>query len=316
MIALKNRTIILPIDEIEYHQIVNNKKMFSKKLSFFIEKYPELFPVEIALGYHFVGYSKNALKHTIVRRLIRIKTLFNTYEDYLIHPCFVLPYLKGITQEVSQGLGLRKYNVPYHAIASLCGRNAMYWYELEVALSQYNIVGTTLKRRFLLPENLLMDEHHTKLFKDKIYICTTVGQHCFLGVDISENISYEGLKIAYNSFKIEAQIIAPNYTPYSINIDGFPSTKKAIQSIFPTSGILRCFLHSFLKIRNCGTKAYDLYFTQVAKKIWSCYYAPNRRSFAQRIAALKKWTIQFVPDSPFKVAILKLCEKKRFYDTL
>jgi len=149
----------------------------------------------------------------------------------------------------------------------------MYWYELEVALSQYNIVGTTIKNRCLLPENLLMDEHHSKLPKDKIYICTTVGKSCFLGASISPNIQWESLKKAYTFFKIEAQNIAPNYTPYSINIDGFPSTKKAIQNLFLTAGIMRCFLHSFLKIRNCGTKAYDLYFKAVAEKVWYCYYA-------------------------------------------
>jgi len=253
----QKRTIILPIDEEEYLQVVDNKLLFKKKLSALLEKYPEIFPSKMVNGYGFVGYSKNEIKLPIRRRIIRLKNPFNSYEDYLLHPCFVLPYLKGRTEEVSKGLCLRKYNVPYHAIASTFGRNAMYWYEAEIALSQYNIVGTTVKKRSVLPQNLLVDEHHTKLFRDKIYVCTTAGGNCFLGASISPSVDYENLKNAYGHFKTEVHQIYPDYCPFSINTDGFQSTKKAIEHLFAKAGMLRCFLHAFLKIRNCGTKAYD-----------------------------------------------------------
>lgn len=307
-----HRTIVFPIGEKEYHQIVDNKPLYRKKLSALLEKYPEIFPAQIVGGFVFIGYSKNEIKLPIRRRIIRLKNPFNSYEDYLLHPCFVLPYLKGYTKDVSKGLRLRKYNLPYHVIASTFGRNAMYWYEAEVALSQYNIVGTTVKNHSILPQNILIDEHHTKLFRDKIYVCTTVGGNCFLGASISPTMAYENLRKAYGHFKAEAQQIHPDYCPFSINIDGFQSTKKAIENLFAEAGILRCFLHSFLKIRNCGTKAYDLYFEQVASRVWHCYYAENKRSFAQRISHLERWTKQVVPNSPFKQAILKLCKKKEF----
>ena len=312
----QQRTIILPIDEEEYLQVVDNKLLFKKKLSALLEKYPEIFPSKMVDGYGFVGYSKNEIKLPIRRRIIRLKKPFNSYEDYLLHPCFVLPYLKGRTEEVSKGLCLRKYNVPYHAIASTFGRNAMYWYEAEIALSQYNIVGTTVKKRSALPQNLLVDEHHTKLFRDKIYVCTTAGGNCFLGASISTSVDYENLKNAYGHFKTEVHQIYPDYCPFSINTDGFQSTKKAIEHLFAKAGMLRCFLHAFLKIRNCGTKAYDLYFEQVASRVWHCYYTENKRSFAQRIYHLERWTQQIVPDSPFKKAILNLCKKKRIHHSL
>ena len=63
-------------------------------------------------------------------------------------------------------------------------------------------------------------------------------------------------------------------------------------------------------------KAYDLYFEQVASRVWHCYYAENKRSFAQRIAHLERWTKQIVPNSPFKKAILNLCKKKRIHSAL
>jgi len=316
MKPLKNRIIILPIGAEKYHQIIDNKILFRKVLSALIEKYPEIFPKEIRLGYRFIGYSKRDIKITIPRRYIRIKTPFNSYEDYLVHPCFIMPYLKGITTEVSVGLRLRKYNLPYDMIAVTHGKNAMYWYRAEIALSQYNIVGTTIKSKEFLPKDLLMDEHHTKLFKDKIYACTIVGSDCFLGAGISPTMQYKDLKIAYNYFKMEVKKIDPNYSPDSINIDGYKSTTKVVQNLFPTAGILRCFLHSFIKIRSCGTKAYDLYFAQIAKRVWGCYYAKTKQSFSQRISHLEQWTLRFVPTSPFKQSILKLCKKKRIYASL
>jgi len=311
-----NRTIVLPIGQQEYHQIVNDRRLYKKYLLSLEERYPEIFPCGMRRGFSFTGYSKNVSKLPICRRIIRLKNPLNIYEDYLLHPCFVLPYLRGITKEVAKGLRLRKHNTPYHAIASTLGRNSMYWYEAEIALSQYNIVGTTVKKSEFLPSNLLVDEHHTRLLRDKIYVCTTIGANCFLGVNISPSMECDQLINAYGNFKKEAQKICPSYCPQSINIDGYKSTRKAMNVLFDNTTILRCFLHSFLKIRNCGTKAYDLYFDQIAHRVWHCYYAENKRSFVQRVCSLEQWTQQIVPQSPFKKSVLKLCEKKRFHTTL
>ncbi|MGB0884674.1 MAG: hypothetical protein ACPGTG_08125, partial [Flavobacteriales bacterium] len=60
-----NRTIILPISEKYYHQIVDNKILFKKELEFLSEKYPEIFPIFISAGFRFVGYSKNDAKLNI-----------------------------------------------------------------------------------------------------------------------------------------------------------------------------------------------------------------------------------------------------------
>lgn len=226
MSILPTRTIILPIDEKDYTSIIGNKGLYRKKINNLIDTYPELFPMEITRGYNFIGHATSNLKLPVVRRIIRIKTPFNSCNDYLLHPCFIMPYLRGITKEVSDGLLLRKYNTPYHVIAKVLGKDAMYWYRAEVALSQYNIVGTTIKTVFGLPYNLLMDEHHSKLAKDKVYVCTTVGHNCFLGAGVSPTMQYDDLKIAYGQFKQEIQLICPDYMPNSINIDGYKSTKK------------------------------------------------------------------------------------------
>ncbi|MDR1493437.1 MAG: hypothetical protein LBT05_12045, partial [Planctomycetaceae bacterium] len=72
---------------------------------------------------------------------------------------FVMPYSMALTEEVAFGLLLRKWNVPYEVIAAIFGRNAMFWYRLELSFSRYSIVGTTVKTA-PVPVNLLADEHH------------------------------------------------------------------------------------------------------------------------------------------------------------
>lgn len=306
----KARTIVLPIGREEYQQIVGNKKAYRKRLSQLLEEHPEIFPEGMAGGFSFSGCSRNMSKQPLRRRLVRLKKPLNPYADYLLHPCFCMPYMRGVTAEVSEGLLLRKYNLPYHAIARTFGRNAMYWYEAEMSLSRYNIVGTTFKRRDVVPADILVDEHHTSLCGQKAYVCTTVGADCFLGAGVSPSMEHGDLMAAYGGFKRELLEAFPGVRPASINTDGYKSTKKAAGLLFPGTAVLRCFLHSFLKVRNCGTKAYSLYFGEVAHRVWHCYRAGDKRSFSQRVTHLENWAGQVVPESPFKRAVLNLCKKK------
>ena len=304
-----NQTIILPINEDDYIGCINSRFSFRKRLDDLIEQYPEIFPCSIKQGYYFYGWSKSDKKISLPRRIIRLKNTKGA-KDYLVHPCYVMPYLRGNTIEVSKGLYLRKYNTPYHAIAATLNKDAMYWYRAELSLSRYNIVGTTVKSLANMPQHLLVDEHHSRLQKEKVYACTTVGADCFLSVALSSNVSYESLEKAYGIFKNEVAILSKHYQPLTINTDGFQSTMKAASALYPQATLILCFLHAYLKIQNCGTKAYDDYFQIVATKVWSIYRADTKRAFAQQIRRLSEWTDDFVPDSAFKSAIKKLCKKK------
>lgn len=311
-----NQTIIIPIDEPEYVQQIKSRTVFRQRLDKLIIEYPELFPQTIGKGYSFCGWSKSNKKIKIARRIIRLEESESSIKDYLIHPCFIMPYLRGKTAWVSQGLLLRKYNTPYHAIATIFQNDAMYWYRAELSLSRFNIVGTTVKFLANMPQNILVDEHHSRLKGKKVYICTTVGSDCFLGASASDSVRYEDLREAYGVFKQEIKKLCSLYEPYTINIDGFPATKKAVRALFPDSTIILCFLHAYLKIKACGTKAYDEYFEIVSNKVWLIYATEDKRSFAQQIRRLSEWTEDFIPDSAFKTAILKLCKKKSFFEAL
>jgi len=311
----ESNTIIIPIDENEYNKVIHDRTTYRKVLDNLIARHPEIFPFFISKGYSFLGWSKSKVKTNLARRIIRLNHSGGTNLDYLIHPCFEMPYLRGKTSEVSKGLHLRKYSTPYHVIADNHGANAMYWYRAELSLGCNNIVGTTVKRMDKMPRHLIVDEHHSRLKGNKVYICTTVGGNCFLGAAVSNSISFSDLRNAYGIFKSELNKLHPNYKLLTINTDGFRSTVKAIKHIYPDVLCILCFLHAYLKIQTNATKEYSEFCPIIYDKIWSAYRSNDQRSFAQKIRRLEEWTTDNVPDSLFKNSILKLCQKKRICQT-
>ena len=91
-----------------------------------------------------------------------------------------MPYMTARTADVEGPLFLRRFGVPFWALARVFGGDPTSWYRLERALGRFSVVGTTV-RTAALPEHLLAHEHHQVLDGQKVYIATTVGQGCCLG---------------------------------------------------------------------------------------------------------------------------------------
>jgi hypothetical protein len=81
-------------------------------------------------------------------RRIRLKS---NRQAYQLRPDTVMPYMIGYTEEVEKGLYLRRYGVPYEAIAHVLGHSAMYWYQATQALGRISIVGATVKEPSSFP---------------------------------------------------------------------------------------------------------------------------------------------------------------------
>ena len=306
------QTIIIPIGNSTYHEIIECPRFFKDYLDKLANNHPELFPRSLfEHSYQLDGFCRPSEKIDIARRVIRIQ-----HKDYIIHPCFIMPYLRGNTVEVSKGLELRKYNVPYHVLARTKGRDAMYWYRAEMSLAQNSIVGTSIKFKRFLPAHIAIDEHHDSLCGQKIYIPTTVGHDCILGVGVCKSVSYESLKAVYRIYMNECKYVDETYCPQTVNTDGFGSTVKSATAVYPQATIIRCFLHGFLKIKTQATKKYLDYFEVISAKVWGCYDAKTAQGFAQRIRRLEEWTNHRVPQGAFKTAVLKLCQKKRVFKSL
>ena len=156
---------------------------------------PELFPPSFAGGYPLKD-ARISVKLGLPIRRIRLSdgTAFS------IRPVFLMPYMAGYADEASGPLFLRNFGVPFWALARVFGRNAMYWYRLELSLGRTSVVGTTV-RRAELPEHLLADEHHQPRDGIKNYIATTVARAAAWGPRWPQTAGTEDLQAAYGAFR-------------------------------------------------------------------------------------------------------------------
>lgn len=307
-----NRTIVVNIGQEEYENIFDKAENFREMLDQNIQEFPELFPPEIRAGY-FMRDKRRAKKLDIGIRRITTGSI-----TYSIRPSFVTPYLTGFTQEVSSGLFLRKFSVPFWALAEVFGKDPMYWYRMEKSLGVNNIVGTTIKDPEKIPRQLVADEKHSKLKGKKVYIATTAGDNCLLGVGMAKDSGEVELTKAYGTFREEARTVNPDYAPETVTTDRWAATKIAWKTLFPLITLFSCFLHVFLKIRTGRRKKYKELYQRASDSLWNCYRAKTKRSFSQRVRRLVEWARkESLPELLLKPIVKlgeNLSEYARIYD--
>ena len=296
--ARGTRTICLPVTEEDYQQCIENTDAFRQLLDRGFDQHPELFPKGFDQGYEFKDVRMSKKLKLKLRRIT-----FKDGVDYTVRPSFVMPYQAGRVKEVEPGLFLRKFAVPYWAVARLNGRHARYWYRLECSLGRNSIVGTTI-RQARLPKHLVADEHHQRRAGGKTYLAVTVGGGCFLGVAAADA---DELQEAYGVFRREALDVDPDYVPESVGTDGWKSTQNAWKTLFPDIAVLLCFLHSWIKIRDRAKHLNQ--FLEIGRRVWEVYRAPDRASLAQRVRWLRVWADQNLTGVVHE-KVIDLCNKK------
>lgn len=278
-----NRIICLPFSQDNYEDVIQNPDDFRKCINQQIDLFPELFPPEITDGFRMKDkYSSKKLPVTI-RRIEVCGTA------YTIRPSFVMPRLVGFVDDIEKAMFLRKFDVPFWALANVFGKDHMFWYRVEQSIGRNSIVGTTVRNPEDIPVHLAADEKHTRINGDKTYVATTVGSGCILGAAVSQDAGEKALTDAYQIYKNEALCIKPEYTPETVNIDGWKATHNAWKSLFPAVAIICCFLHVFIKIRDRSKKKYRDFFEKAASKLWECYRAESKASFSQRVRRMLQW---------------------------
>ena len=183
----------------------------------------------------------------------------------------------------------------------------MFWYRLECGLGRASVVGTTVRRR-PVPAHLLADEHHQKRDGIKTYLATTVAQGGLLGVEPSDRADGLGLEAAYGVFQKEARDVQPDYSPKTVNTDGWSGPQGAWKALFPKTVLVLCFLHAWLSIRD-RAKHMGATFVDLSRRVWEAYHASTRRSFAQRLRHLRSWAQQHLTGIVVEKT-LALCNKR------
>ena len=301
------RTIRLPLAEHEYDRFLTDRLYAKARLQELYDAAPELFPAAFAGGYALYGFTEPSGKQHLRCRRLRLQA---THTVFTVAPAFVLPYMSGRVEEVEKALFLMRFYVPCWAIAYVFGRDAMYWYRVQQGLGRFSLVGTTVKIAEHLPTDLVADEKHSWLKGKRVYIATTAGQDCILGASVAQSASQPDLTQAYGIFAGEAQTVEVDYTPQTVNTDGWHATQGAWKALFPKITVLLCFLHAFLKIRDRATQALRPVFEQVQDRVWEAYHAPSKRMFSQRLRRLREWAKTTLPESAMKAHTLDLCTKR------
>ena len=298
-------TICLPISKDNYLALIDSPPQFRRWLDGAFLDMPELFPEAFAQGYTLKD-ERTSTKLGLRLRRVECKA---TGRAFTVRPSFALPYMAGWTDDVEKPLFLRRFGVPFWALAHVFGHDPMYWYRLEVSLGRNSVAGTTL-RRADLPQDLVADEHHQTHDGQKVFIATVVAEGCCLGATVVNTSDEVGLTKGYGVFKQEACDIDPDYAPVTVNTDGWQATRRAWLALFPLVVILRCFLHGWLSIRD-GCKKHPQ-FPALSEKVWHAYRAKDRRAFAQRLRRLREWSRRTLSGEVLERA-MRLCGRAQEY---
>lgn len=299
----ENRTIVLPFDEATYPEVSQDPVRYRKQLERFIENHPNLFPPEVESGFQMKDIYRSDRFEFVIRRIAIAGTA------YTIRPSFVLPNLVGRVSESEDALFLRKFDVPYWAIARVFGHSPMHWYRLEQTIGRYSLVETTVQKPEDLPEHLAADEKHSWLGKAKVFIATICAHGCILGASVADKADETALTESYGVFKSEAQALNPDYAPKSINVDGWLATSLALQALFPNVALILCFLHIYLSLRDRSKVKFSNELQTVSDKLWHCYRATTQAIFSQRLRRLCEWAKDAAIPEFMRDKLTKLAQK-------
>lgn len=308
LISTKGSQIIrLPTTDLYYGAIIESPKLFRQWIEGLETRYKSLMGVDISKGYQFhdIRYST---KMGIKYRRIRVDGVILT-----IQPSYVLPYFSGKVSECREGILLYLRGTSLDSIVACYGGNQQHWLDRVNHLGRFSIVGTSVKSAAVLADSLTADEKITFLNGKEVCACITVGGDCILGADLSLTEDQQGLSEAYGVFKTEVQAEFSDYTPKSVNTDGWPATRKAWKGLFESITLILCFLHSYIKIRNISKK--EPLKKELYQQIWQAYESEYKVEFIQKINQLQQWAKQHIGSQTLLAQIEKMNNNAQLYAT-
>ncbi len=269
------KQIVIPMTRTHYDEIWHDPERIRAFVDGWVGSDPELFPVGFHRGYRLLGFGRRSRK---LPGLKLRKVVTDDGSSYWLRPGFITGYMTGTVEELAYPLLLASHGVPPWLLTIGFGHSEMGWYRLLERLGRNGLVGATIRDPARLPEHLAADEHHADRAGQEGYLATTVGAGCILGVAPTSSANDDHLREAYGVFAAEARDIEPEYTPETVNTDGWAATRNAFQASFPAIAVVLRFLHGFLRIRDRCRKAHELH-----RRVWDVYRAATAEEFRRRM---------------------------------
>src|SRR5215475_1737953 len=167
---------------------------------------------------------------------------------FTVLPHFVLRYrqmppevARGALLATHGGLSLERCAVLYHI-------SPMALYRVVCAFGRQSLVTVLTQCGLLLPPYFLADEKHSRCLTEKVYLPTIVCGRVIWHLGYTTEASAVALTQSYQEFQRAAVHHEPSYRVKGILIDGFDSTTKSLQTLFPGVRLGNCLRHAIIKL--------------------------------------------------------------------
>src|SRR5229473_6669851 len=119
-----NKHICVPFtSEAQYREYVDTPAQYRQYLTQMLSQHPERFPKGMDQGFTWHDSDASVKQDLSVRRI----QWPATGAVFTLRPSFVMPSMIARTDAVEKALYLRQWGVPCEALASVFGRDAMFW---------------------------------------------------------------------------------------------------------------------------------------------------------------------------------------------
>src|SRR3989454_1666170 len=245
-----NRTITVDFhNEATYYQLLGDGKAFLEcVLAFLLSLGFQLTHKATCRGggclprhSHYVRVRLGGL--TIWRiQCTRCKTVFT------VLPHFVLRYRTMRPEVARDALLATAGGFGLELCAAICHISPMAVYRLVCSFGHQSVVPVLSRCGLPLPVYILADEKHSRCLTEKVYLPTIVRGRVIWHLGYSESKSAAAFTASYGAYQRAALQQEPSYRVRGALTDGFDSTTKSMQTLFPTARLGFCLRHALNKL--------------------------------------------------------------------
>jgi hypothetical protein len=167
---------------------------------------------------------------------------------FTVLPHFVLRYRSMRPDMARNALLATHGGLSLERCAVICHISPMALYRLVCALGHQSLVPSLTRCGLPIPTYFLADEKHSHCLTDKVYLPTIVRGRVIWHVGYAEEASAAALTQSYGEFQRAASQQEPSYRVRGILTDGFDSTAKSLQTLFPGVRLGNCLRHAINKL--------------------------------------------------------------------
>jgi hypothetical protein len=167
---------------------------------------------------------------------------------FTVLPHFILRYRQMRPEAARNALLATHGGLSLELCAVICHLSPMALYRLVCAFGQHCVVTVLTRCGLPLPTYFLADEKHSRCLTEKVYLPTIVCGRVLWHLGYTEDASAVAFTQSYGEFQRAASQQEPSYRVKGVLTDGFDSTTKSMQTLFPGVRLGFCLRHALIKL--------------------------------------------------------------------